>query len=141
LDPLHARRVPLCVRSFRETTPWVGNLLRLDAIVAFTVVVPLAVGAAAKTKLGEHFLLDFALLPQLDLILELIELVDQYRRCARRQLVLPRRAHGARISVVESDSSKSAVERYRAPESGAIVAMRLPGPSSRARARDRKSVV
>src|SRR5207253_2722794 len=51
LDPLHAGGVPHRVGALGERL--VGQLLRLDAVVAMAVVVALAVGAAAEARLGD----------------------------------------------------------------------------------------
>ena len=50
------------------------QFLCLQAVVAFAVVLPLAVSPSAKARFREHALLDFPLLSQRHLRLELIDL-------------------------------------------------------------------
>ncbi|MDZ7735624.1 MAG: hypothetical protein U5P41_05620 [Gammaproteobacteria bacterium] len=57
----------------------VMQLAGLDAVVALAIVVALAVGAAAQTRLGEQLVVDLALLFQVDLGLEGIDFLGQIR--------------------------------------------------------------
>ena len=76
LDAHHPRRVPQGIRPFDYVRAEV-ELLDALAVVALTVVVALAVDAAAQPGLGENFFIDLALLAQLHLLLEDIDLAAQ----------------------------------------------------------------
>jgi hypothetical protein len=66
----------------------------LHAVVALAVVVALSVDATAKARLGEHALVDAAVLAQLDLCLEDVDLLRQVRGHLPLQAVAPAdRAH------------------------------------------------
>ncbi len=80
LDALHAGRVPKRARPFGSVGGRIGELLCSAAIVAFAVVVSLAISAAAKAGLGEYPVLDLALLLKDDLVLEDVEFRSQMRR-------------------------------------------------------------
>ncbi len=76
LDAHHARRIPERIRSFDH----IGGefeLLHALAVMALAVVVALAVDAAAQSGFGENFLIDLALLAQLHLLLEDIDLAAE----------------------------------------------------------------
>jgi hypothetical protein len=61
----------------------------LDAVVAPAVVVALAVGAAAQARLREHLLVELALLAQLDLRLEDLDLAREVGGHAAAEALLP----------------------------------------------------
>ncbi len=68
-----------------------GNVsgLRLLAVVALTVVVALAVDCRAQARLGEQLLFDLALLAQLDLGLEDVDLSAQSSRMLAVEAFFP----------------------------------------------------
>ncbi len=75
LDALHPRGVELRVRALRQAAPGEGDLAGLDPVVALAVVVTLAVRATPQPQLRENLFLQLALLAQLHLVLELIDLL------------------------------------------------------------------
>ena len=87
LDAEHARRVEIGVRALGQLA--VRQLLRFDAVVALAIVVALPVGAAAEARLGEDLLIDLALLAQLDLGLELVDLAGPILADLPLEFVLP----------------------------------------------------
>ena len=88
LDAHHAGRVPQRVRPFDDASRQL-ELLNALAVVSLSVVVTLAVDAAPQARLGENFLVDLALLAQLHLLLEDIDLAPELFRDPRRELVFP----------------------------------------------------
>ncbi len=89
LDALHPGRVPHGVGAFSQSRGGVGNLLNGLAVVSLAVIVPLAVDSAAKARLREHALLEFALLAQGDFRLEDIDFALQGFRHFAGQLFRP----------------------------------------------------
>jgi hypothetical protein len=87
--------------------------------VTLPVIVALTVGAAAQTRLGEYLVVALALLLQLDLGLEDVDLACPVGRHAVGQLVSPRRGHSAIPSIVAAAArengapSRAALERSR----------------------------
>ena len=77
LDSQHPRRVPQSVGAFGRIAFGVGQLAGFLPVMALAVVVALAVGAAAKPRLGENLLVDLALAAQLDLRLEFVNLLRE----------------------------------------------------------------
>jgi hypothetical protein len=74
LDAHHARRVPIGDGALRQLALRELELLRLFPVVALPVVVALAVDAATQARLREHLFFEFALLTQLHLRLEDVDL-------------------------------------------------------------------
>ena len=64
-------------------------MLGLNAVVALTVIVPLAVGATTQAGLGEEFLVDLAQLPKFELGLVNINFIAQGARELGSQFFLP----------------------------------------------------
>src|SRR5262249_22475424 len=95
LDALHAGCIPEGVGSLQQATRRVVERAGGDAVVALTVVVALAVGAAAQAGFGEDLVLDLALLLQLDLGLEDVDFTAPLGRYAFTQLLFPGRGHGS----------------------------------------------
>src|SRR5689334_13307836 len=79
LDALHARGVPKRLRTFGQILAGIGQLLRLNTIVAMAIVVTLAICAATKSRLGEDFFIKLALLTKGNLFLENINFVSELR--------------------------------------------------------------
>src|SRR6185369_5446597 len=75
LDALHPRGIPFGIGPLGQALLREAEILRHNAIVTATVVVALSVGAAPQAHLGEHAFLDLALLAQLHLVFERVDLV------------------------------------------------------------------
>ena len=87
LDALHARRIPVRVRPFRQRR--IQKLLRRQAVVALAIVIPLPIRAAAEARFGEDFLVDLALLAQRDLSFKRIDLLTEVGRDPVGELIFP----------------------------------------------------
>ena len=77
LDALHPRRVPHRIRALGQLARGIGHLLNFLPVVPLAVVVTLAVGSAAKPRLGEQALVELALLAQRDFRLEDVDFARQ----------------------------------------------------------------
>ncbi len=87
LDALHARGVPVRLRSFGERG--VRELLRVEPVVAKPVVVALPVRAAAQSRFRENLFVDASGLAQGDLRVELVDLRLPHRRELPAEPIFP----------------------------------------------------
>ena len=90
LDAHHARRVPHRVRPLGQVATGEGQRLLTGAVVTKAVVVALPVHTSAKPGLGEDLVVDLALLFELDLTLEEINLATEWVRDPITKLLFPR---------------------------------------------------
>ena len=91
LYALHAGGVPQRIWAFGEVARRKIELLNFVTVVALTIVVALAVGAAAQARLGEEPLFQLALLTEHEFGLEYVHLALQMLRHLPIEFFFPQR--------------------------------------------------
>jgi hypothetical protein len=77
LDALHAGGIPDRLGAFGKVAAGVGEATHLSSIVALAVVVTLAIDALSQARFGEELLLELAREPELDLLLEDVDVASE----------------------------------------------------------------